>query len=481
MRRTLALLVAAAVVTMAGRAFASDPAARSDQAARVAAAQACRAADRRAEGDPEEDRCAQIDGRTWRPADIDLFEADGVHKIVQRLDLQEQLALDVPLGETLVPATHNSFNASAYDPTLSGLDANQQLSLTDQLRIGFRGLELDVHWFPTPTGDAPNGLRGPVLCHGTGPHAGCSADRPLAEGLAEIAAWLDAHPGRVIVIDLEDHLDEAAGYSAAAQVISDVLGDQVYAPAPHAEGTCAEIPLDVTRRQLLQAGKQVLIYSTCDGTTPAAWGDLVHSDVNRSQRINTSGWSATDCLALEYLSGWTRVWEDSTWLSAMGEEVGAADNGEPIDADTLSAMVRCGVNMPSLDQVVPFDTRMESFVWSWGDGQPARSTADRCAVHGADGRFRSGPCRGGASPAKRPVCYDANDLSRTQPRIPNVPARWYEAAKVCRLWGLEFGVPQTAAANRALVAVKAQSRVTDVWVAYRVIAGQGWTVTPTAS
>ena len=156
---------------------------------------------------------------------IQDYLAGPVHR-----DLAFQYALgdDLPLRFAPWIGTHNSFNTTAQTATLSALDANQQLSMTDQLRIDVRSLELDAHWFPSVAA----GGYAAVLCHGEGEdqaHAGCTTERLLKDGLAEIDVWLKAHPKEVVLLYLEDHLVEDEGYAAAAEAITATLGSRVYA------------------------------------------------------------------------------------------------------------------------------------------------------------------------------------------------------------------------------------------------------------
>ena len=77
------------------------------------------------------------------------------------------------------PGTHNSFNSNAeMGAALSAKDSNQQLTLVDQLRLGVRSLELDVHYW----------LGRPTVCHAQSNHEGCTIEKPLAEVLPPIAA-----------------------------------------------------------------------------------------------------------------------------------------------------------------------------------------------------------------------------------------------------------------------------------------------------
>ncbi|MEA2123426.1 MAG: hypothetical protein QOI80_208, partial [Solirubrobacteraceae bacterium] len=157
---------------------------------------------------------------------------DYAHSWLHRtLAFQYRIGATEPLVNAPWVGTHNSFNTRTEPPTLSGEDANQKLSLTQQLDIDVRSLELDIHNI--------NGT--PVVCHGRGAdqaHFGCTTERTFAERLTEIRDWLDAHPHQVLLLYLEDHLEGA--YDAGAQMLDDVLGAKLYKPPAN---TCAPMPL----------------------------------------------------------------------------------------------------------------------------------------------------------------------------------------------------------------------------------------------
>lgn len=92
-------------------------------------------------------------------------------------------------------ATHNAFNNWADDYPIP----NQYWSLSDQLRLGSRHFQLDIHWFAGQ-------LR---LCHATEDHVGCSPnDRLYAYGIKEIRDWLASNPGQIVTMDFEDRSDQ---------------------------------------------------------------------------------------------------------------------------------------------------------------------------------------------------------------------------------------------------------------------------------
>ena len=109
----------------------------------------------------------------------------------QALELQHRLGDALPLRDAMWVGTHNSFNTiSNTPPSLSNNDSNQHVSLVDQLRLGVRGIEVDVHWNPSVWA---NGAKAPVVCHARGTdqyNAGCTYERLLNDELKPVGDWL---------------------------------------------------------------------------------------------------------------------------------------------------------------------------------------------------------------------------------------------------------------------------------------------------
>ena len=91
-------------------------------------------------GAPE--ACTPLNGQEVSRAQV---EAHAASPTAAAHDLQRRLQEDTPLRHATFVATHNSYNSYAYRPTPSRMDANQTYSLTDQLDMDVRRLELDVH------------------------------------------------------------------------------------------------------------------------------------------------------------------------------------------------------------------------------------------------------------------------------------------------------------------------------------------------
>lgn len=424
------------------------------------AAQACRRVD--ALKDP---LCATIDGRRVSEAAMAAFEASW---LARALELQAQLDRNVPLSQALIPHTHNSANSGAYAPSVSNLDANQVLTITDQLRLGMRAIEIDLHWVPNPSGDPANGFRAVVQCHGEPVatpagtiHVGCSIDTPLIDLLRELRTWLDSNPDQFVLLYLENVLDgDPTAHAEAVAAINEALGTRVARPSDVPDGTCRSLPVTRTKQEILDSGAQVLVTGNCG---PGGWNDWVF---DRYPSWDESGGSDFDCAEergqIDFATTLVRRYEDSTWLSAM---TGA---GSHRDASTIAEMVRCGVNLVGFDQLYPGDDRLPALVWSWATSEPSIDASGQCAAQGADGRFFADDCE-----TARPVACRAADGAWT---LSN-PVAWAGAVSACPA-PAQFSVPFNGWDNDQLRLAAATARVSEVWLAYSQNDGGAWVLSP---
>jgi hypothetical protein len=420
----------------------------------------------------DETVCPALDGRPVHEPAMADFEASW---LARALALQRQLDLDVPLSQALLPHTHNSANSSAYPPSVTTFDANQVLTLTDQLRLGMRAIEIDVHWTPNPAGDPDQRYRAVVQCHGEPVateagvvHAGCSTDMPLVDLLAEVRAWLarPANADEVLLLYLENALDDdPAAHAAAVAAIEETLGDLVARPDPGAG--CQDLPVARSKAELLEAGTRVLITGNCG---PGAWVDWVFE---RGAGWDESGGSTFDCTEartddpddpndIEDFDGiLVRRYEDSTWLSAM------AGSGSHVDADTITEMVRCGINLVGFDQLHPGDDRLPGLVWSWRVDEPALDATDSCAALGSDSRFFADAC---ATP--RPVACRTTTGGWA---VTADAVAWSAGEAACQTAGhTGAGVPANGRDSGLLREAADQAGAPEVWLAYAQDAADVW-------
>lgn len=411
--------------------------------------------------------CTEIDGRDIGEK---LVAAHETSWLARALALQRALDDDEPLHEELWAHTHNSYNADAYEQTFYGLDPNQLYSITDQLRMGIRAIEIDIHWAHGASGDPAQGGKSVVVCHGaqvpagaTTVHFGCGVQDPsLDERLSEMRTWLGANPGEVVMLYLENQLEgNPVAHDQAVDAITANLDPLVYKPPaePPAGEPCAPLPMETSRREIRESGKQVIITGNCG---PGAWGDWVHV---RGGRWIESGLGFGDdypafgepCLerreAQSYDENWIRHWGDETGLS------NGAGQGGDVTLNDARNMVRCGVNMIGLDNLVPFDERLAKLVWSWAPDEP--KLPGGCAYQGADGFFFSGDCK----QHRRFACYTGVAWIVTGPAL-----SWKHGPRRCEDAGAVFDVPPNGWQNELLAEAKVSG---EVWLDYADL-GLGW-------
>ena len=444
--------------------------------------------------DPNDVQCSNLDGRDVSAAAMRDYQSSWAHRA---LTLQRGLDANAPLMEEQIPHTHNTFNTSAYVvpgdskqpayyPTLTNQDPNQVYSITDQLNMDVRAIELDFHWQPSPYGTPDTHGYWVTMCHGDDgvvPGAayvqlGCTDDRPAQSALTEVRSWLDAHPDQFLLIYIENQLDgspaadQLLAHNTAASLLSKAFatnravngGSLVYKPTNFAPNSCATLPYTTSRAQMMATGARVALVGNCG---PGDWSSLVFQRGNKwNEGGDPASYSVTgnectlDRQARANDSQFRREFEDSTFVSAA---TGSAPR-DLMSYDNVAAMVRCGVNIIGMDQLHPQDDdpatgRLAALVWSWAVNQPF---AGSCALQGSDGRFRSADC-GGALPA---ACLTGNVWNVT-----SVAVAWSDAADECvtEFPGSTFTVPVNGFRNDLLR--RAHGGAGSVWLNYAKVAG----------
>jgi hypothetical protein len=381
------------------------------------------------------------------------------------LDLQYDLAGDVPLRNAPWVGTHNSFNSVAeMGLTVSTHDPNQLLDLRDQLRLDVRAVEIDVHWFEGPR---TPGSKAPVVCHARGAdqgHAGCSGEKLLGPVLGEIASWLKrpANSDAVLLLYLEDHLEDQEGHDTAAAAVENSLGGMLYRPP--GGGGCSELPYDLTRNEIRSTGAQVIAVSGCGvgsawAGTVFTWDQHVEERPRGFMPFPSCG---PDYTRAQYESTLVRYYEDRTKLT----NAFPAQRDDGLTPETTAAMTRCGVDLLGFDQLQPDDGRLQATVWSWARKQPAGRT--RCAIqHGtakpSSARWYTRPC----GRRLRVACRKGNGW------VIGGPRRALRGGRACRRKGARYSVPRTGyEAQRLRLAMK-RAGARAVWLGYRRTA-DGW-------
>lgn len=341
------------------------------------------------------------------------------------LEMQRQLDLHQPMSENNILGTHNSYNSEVYRDIDSYLDPQQKHSIYDQLRLGARFIELDAHWTYEIDGfDWGTNL---LLCHsGIGKdfgevHVGCSlTDRKLTEGLQEIRNWLDENPAEVIILYIEDHTD--GKHQELYNALNGKLGGKFYA-----SNGCKAIPSDLSRADVLEAGKQIVLWK--DG------GCSGHSGINQ--------------MAFTSLGDINRIWEDRTGVGAIGAFfTGGTVN--KIEAGDVQQAFKNGGNIVNLDDMTYDDGRLAAGVWSWDVNEPNNHGGNQdCAVQWGNGRWDDANC----ADQHFFACKNTSDGSWN---LSTYSGQWTEGEQACQVLGgnYVFAVPTNSKDNEALKAAK---------------------------
>ena len=313
------------------------------------------------------------------------------------------------MHEATFLGTHNSENSKAYAiPLVRYVDPNQAISIYDQLELGIRSLEFDVHWYL-----GAHAKRDILLSHGLPNHVGCSSfDRPVVEGLQELKDWLKANPEEIVVLYFDRTLDSHE--PRLTSYVDQYLGEFIYKPSvvrkPDSElNSCVSMPTMLTKNDILKAGKQLLIVTKkCDGANPhyeeqdqfkLNWNDYVFAGIGdvpkdpydmMDSKIND--FTAYPACGKEtiffndphHISVW-RIFEDRTILANLEHPQ------RKLLPEDMPDLLHCGINWPTFDMLTVDDARPHGAVWSWAPGYPSPDDGD-CAIYQHDKGIQNIPC-----------------------------------------------------------------------------------------
>lgn len=398
-----------------------------------------------------------------------------------------------PINFITWPASHN-----AYSNTTQGFNShlytNHVLSITDQLNLGARHLELDPKYYymeaasfylPIPISD-----KAVRICHASSTFL-CTlpgyANRLFGFALKEIADWVDANPGQVVYIKLDNAKDIGDDIKIIYEEVQRYLGNRIY-PAPTTTPTRWPSIEDIRK-----AGKSIIVVQhnePKDYATTVVWKAVgLLQEKNWPNRQDLDSCTADD--------GYTPITRSANksntwWDIAEGrartniDPIFGADTGVLWEEDVVKA-TRCGAAVIGLDfinalnsplnvsRAAILDRRLERMVWSWEQNDWGRNGP---AAISANGHWNS-IAPSNAYPVACAKVRGQNDVSQDrQWRITGATVPWNVdlANAQCRAeYGdtYEFAAPENGFQNHQLFKVTA-GRVT--WLNYSAIAIPDMTV-----
>lgn len=375
------------------------------------------------------------------------------------LEFQQKLQLDTPINKANFLYSHNAYNAEAYQQfgNIRYQFPNHKYSIKDQLRMGIRMVELDVHWYL-----GTKFKKELLLCHGQSNHTGCVVwDRPYREGLEEIRDWLDneAGPHDVIVLLMEEYLD--GNEEEFLNITREYLGDLIFQPQGN-DGPSGKGPSN-TFREVLDAGKRVIIMGhTSAASHGGEWGDWVYDKFLDGGAINDfEGYPECDSAAnrQRYNTKFVRYSSDAT--NYLGFYDGEKETGV-VQPEQVPELLKCDVNALGFDMVEPAHT--QAAVWSWQENQPDNmEDGQNCAAMGNNGFWTDEDC----AAEKHFACRGENQGDW---KVTTGTGTWTRGNQLCYLEfgsGYTFSVPTNGYQNNKIVEARNEADVDGgIWLNY---------------
>ncbi|KAG7401338.1 hypothetical protein PHYBOEH_001754 [Phytophthora boehmeriae] len=368
------------------------------------------------------------------------------------LAYQRNLAFSGPLCYAQIPATHNSaitladgygnrdqlFNANLdEDKWWSYLKTNNQmLSLTDQLDIGVRFLEIDTHFFLNDFHTGHCGTLGSDSLkaffdqfnkqlgkYGTNDWGvellGCfpsisgikGSEQVLTKNsMDEIKAWLNANPTDFVIVYLDTGSDitRLKKFPDLNTVLTDTFGDllvplktlQDMATAKWAGGSINEF---------INAGHQVLALANDDTGVAYSFYDFCNGGKDLTVEF-------IDDLpdAKRKINGLT-IYSNEQFLRSYSSQIryvalsdtGALTKAFPVflDGESIPKYTRWNLNLIATDNVDV--AKMAAQVWSWAENEPSTTEEGAYALVDKGGRWVAST----TAPKTTRACWDGKALA----------------------------------------------------------------------
>jgi len=374
---------------------------------------------------------------------------------VQAINLQNRISQRAPFRLAEFPATHNSFNAQAYSNGFSYPDPNHIPSMLNQLRMGKRMINMDLHWDIHYNAKTRLITTDVVLCHDSSDFGFCSMwDRTFREGLVEVREWLEEND-EVVILKLQDELD--GHYQEAYDSINIEMGDLVYKPS----SPCATFDMEISKAKILATGKKIIITGAKPSTCNESWGEFVYWDEGMFGSVNHESFTpypicnnAVDDIQ-QKIFGATNDGTQVAQIILQSDEM---------TIEQVAALTKCGLTAISYEPLRWWDDRLVAQIWSWDTDKPSiNNTTSNCAAQQASGRFSDALCNATYS-------FACQHPQNRDWRITNTISIWSNGELACEgefgEEGYTFSTPVNGYENAQLNDVKESLGISNVWMNY---------------
>ena len=387
-------------------------------------------------------------GRNWND-DVDSFRVlhhEPTDSLTRAIAAQEKLGAASPFYRTTWMGTHNSYNSNDYLGTFSG--ENHNIGIGEQLALGARMLELDIHY-----SDA-------TLCH-TPDCLLASADVSFKRVLAEIKTWAQSADGDdFLLVKVEDHISGGVdGYLSVKRKIEEVLGDYLYRPSA-GSGRCEYQQLPSVQ-DIVRTGARVMFFSWgCNSDAIAAGMDEV--------------WFKRGGPEPSYSHDYRSSCPDSLPGSFGEISISTEDQrkiiGHALPDNQVRAALDCGLNTIGEDDFqYKYTGRWWEYMWAWPNGVSG-GHLDCAAYSQPDNGFVPVAC----DTTQQFICRKG-DGSLAVTSSASGSGQWSAGQAACSVEfaGSSFSLPTNAYEAKQLRDLQQSTGASRAWANYRKV-GNDW-------
>ncbi|KAL4105958.1 hypothetical protein PRIC1_004013 [Phytophthora ramorum] len=350
----------------------------------------------------------------------------------QTLAYQRSLAFSGRLCYAQIPSTHNSaitladgygnrdqlFNANLNSAkSYSYLKTNNHvLSLTDQLGIGMRWIEMDTHYF---LGDFHTGHCGnlgsdsvqtffdafdsQLSKYGTilwGPELlGCfpsvsgiktTDEVTTRSSMQEVMDWLEANPTEFVVVYLDTGSDISRldKYEALNTLLTDVFGDLIV-PQSVLKTLAGDSWTGGSVDEFVDAGYRVLLLANDDTGLAYSLNDFCGGhEVLTTTYIDTLPDSSRRIGGLEIYGNdyFLRSYQAELRYISLSDEGELTEDFETfLNSSNIGNFVRWNMNLVATDMVD--GAKMSAQAWSWAENEPSTTASGAYVLMNTSGRW----------------------------------------------------------------------------------------------
>lgn len=417
---------------------------------------------------------------------LDAFKETWKYKA---LELQRDLTKHYSGNKRFNVRTHNSYNTAMYKNSALSVayaDPQQKLTMTGQLDMGARYVNIDAHY-------AHGDVR---MCHWGGPaelrQLFCSpSDKSFGDGIGEIATWLlrPENQNEVVFLYIQNEVENETGYRIAADVLQS-YEDLIYVPG--GDGCNNAFNQSMTLDQIAATGRRLVIdmpgnRDLCSGSIAAReYASMtVHSytsgEAYNHVINNTSSSQIGDVSGLVWDNNWNpetcTFSNDSITPSRLQTGVPSASEdrtnfavlgGESYKQHTyeeIRDLTNCGVNI-EWDDLSPEDERLDVYLWAWAINEPNNYNGnEHCGslAQKSGNKFNDAVC----DTEFNYMCQHVNDPIDW--KMTTAKGSWADGFAACASeFGNEyrFSVPKDGYEKNVAVAVRDQGNAASAWVNY---------------